>query len=214
MAVFALSVGISGLCLAQSGAWRVIDRERGITITARDEPGRELPTFRGQGNIRGDVLSVLAVVADAEGAAQWAKGADRVQLVRALGPRTHLIYTYTDTPWPVSDRDMIMKRTIEVAKPGQEFWVRLVCAPKVRKPVDGVIRVTDCVSHFHLKRVDDKTTYVEYQVNLDPGGRLPDWLIRWASKKIPFETLVDLEKQVGRSKGKYEAFVREWANAS
>jgi len=195
------------------GAWRTIDEDRGIKVTARDEPGRELPTFRGQGNIHARILEVLAVILDVPGATKWAKGADEASLLRTVDARTHLIYTVTDTPWPVSDRDMIMKRTIQVVKPGEEFHIRLLCAPKEKAERDGVIRVKTCDSYFHLRAVDAETTFVDYQVNLDPGGSLPQWLIAWASKKIPMDTLVSLETQATKTGKQYASVVKEWSTA-
>ncbi len=214
--VAALSAGAFMIAAASAYAesdWRVIDEGRGIKVTARDEPGRDLPTLRGQGVIQGRVLDVLAVILDAPGATRWAKGADEVRVLRVVDPRTQLIYTRTDTPWPVNDRDMIMKRMVQVVKPGSEFHIRLLCAPNETAELDGIVRVKTCDSYFHIRAVDDKSTSVDYQVNLDPGGSLPDWLIRWASKKIPMETIVTLESQAKKSVGKYAAVVREWAKA-
>lgn len=211
-----LSAGVLFLSTSAAraeGAWRLIDEERGIKVTARDEPGRDLPTLRGQGEIKGNVLDVLAVILDAKGATKWAKGADEARVLRVVDPRTQLIYTRTDTPWPVSDRDMIMRRMVKVVKPGSEFHIRLLCAPKETAELDGVVRVKTCDSYFHIRAVDEGKTFVDYQVNLDPGGSLPDWLIRWASKKIPMETLVSLEGHVKKTMGQYAAVVSEWATA-
>ena len=44
---------------ASDQGWRVLEQERGITVSARDEPGRELPTLRGQGIIEGDAARTL-----------------------------------------------------------------------------------------------------------------------------------------------------------
>src|SRR5262245_54835242 len=132
-------VAAGGLCVAlwcasataageaNAGAWRVLGQQRGITVSVRNEPGRELPTFRGQGVIEGNVLLVLAIVLDVEAATQWAEGADEVALVREIDARTQVIYTRTDTPWPVSDRDIIMKRRTEVLRAGEAFRLHLEC---------------------------------------------------------------------------------------
>jgi len=210
---FSLALTLSASVAQAEGGWRVIDEDRGIKVTARDEPGRDLPTFRGQGNIEGNVLEVLAVILDAEGATKWAKGADEAKVLRTIDPRTHMIYTRTDTPWPVSDRDMIMKRTVQVVKSASEFHVRLLCAPKETAELGGVVRVKTCDTYFHVRAVDDHTTFVDYQVNLDPGGSLPDWLIRWASKKIPMETLISLESHVKKTGKQYASVVKTWSEA-
>lgn len=194
------------------GGWKILSKERGITVSVREEPGRELPTFRGEGIIEGELLLILAIVLDAPGAMEWAEGADEVRLVREIDPRTHILYTRTDTPWPVSDRDMYTKRVTEVVRPGEEYRLHLECQ-KGEAERKGVIRVTDCESHFVLRRVDDNHTLIEYQVNIDPGGSIPKFLIRWASKKVPFDTLVNLEAFAKKSRARYARDVELWASA-
>jgi hypothetical protein len=193
--------------------WRVILEERGIVVAIRDEPGRELPTFRGRGTLNMPVLHALAVVLDAEGAVQWAKGADEVRTLRALDTHTHLIYTRAHAPWPVSDRDMVVKRLIKVVDPGREFRVEMTCVAGERPETSSVVRVSDCSSHFILRSAGDGRTYAEYQVSIDPAGSLPRWLVRWASKRIPFETLVSLEEHVQNTQAKYAAAAQRWATA-
>lgn len=193
--------------------WRVILEERGIVVSTREEPGRELPTFRGQGVLKVPVLQALAVVLDAEGAVEWARGASEVQTLRAVDPRTHVIYTRSDAPWPVSDRDMVVKRLIKVVDPGREFRVEMSCVAGQRPETKHVVRVSDCSSHFILRSAGEGRTYAEYQVSIDPAGNLPSWLVRWASKNIPFETLVALEERVKDTQAKYAAAAQSWANA-
>lgn len=204
---------IASAAFAGAAPWRVILKERGIVVSTREEPGRELPTFRGQGELNMPVLHALAVVLDAEGAVQWAKGADEVQTLKAVDPRTHLFYTRTHAPWPVSDRDMVIKRLIKVLDPGREFRVEMSCVTGQRPETKRVIRVSDCASHFLLRSAGEGRTYAEYQVSIDPAGSLPAWLVRWASKNIPFETLVALEERVKDTRPKYEAAAKGWATA-
>ncbi len=211
-----IALGLASMATADASVsgWRVVDSERGITVSVRDEPGQELPSFRGEGTIEGDVLYVLAVVLDAEGAMEWAEGADEVRLLREIDPRTHLIYSHTDTPWPVTDRDLIMKRVVRVVKVGAEFHLQLDCVNEGKAPVEGIMRISDCSSHFLLRKVDANHTSIDYQVRIDPAGSLPKWLVAWAARKVPFETLVNLEAQVKKTHHKYATTARAWASAN
>jgi hypothetical protein len=204
---------LTASAVSAEAPWRVIMQERGIVVSTREEPGRELPTFRGQGTLNVPVLHALAVVLDAEGAVQWARGADEVQTMKAFDPRTHLIYTRSHAPWPVSDRDMVVKRLIKVVDPGREFRVEMSCVAGQRPQIKRVVRVSDCTSHFTLRSAGASRTYTEYQVSLDPAGSLPAWLVRWASKNIPFETLVALEERVQDTQTRYASAAQSWASA-
>ena len=198
---------------SEDDGFRVVASARGITVSVRDEPGRGLPSFRGQGTIEGDVLSVLSVVLDTEGAMAWAEGTDQMSMLRELDPRQHLIYSHTSTPWPVKDRDMIMKRKVEVVKPGEAFRLRLDCVKEGKAPIKGCIRIHDCSSEFTLRKVDAEHTLIDYQVRIDPKGILPKWFVAWSARKVPFATLVNLEAHVKKTRAKYARTAAAWAKA-
>ncbi len=198
---------------ASEDGWRVVASERGITVSVRHEPGRGLPAFRGQGTIEGDVSYVLSVVLDTEGALAWAEGTDHMATLRELDPRQHLIYSHTSTPWPVRDRDMIMRRKVEVVKPGEAFRLRLDCVKEGKAPIVGCIRIQVCSSEFMLRKVDAEHTLIDYQVRIDPRGILPKWFVAWSARRVPFDTLVNLEAYVKKTRTKYAPIAAAWAKA-
>jgi hypothetical protein len=207
---------IASLCLAEAplGAWNVIDEERGITVSRREQPGCGLPAFRGKGPVRGGVLQILALMLDSNAVEKWAYGVDESRLLKRIDEKQELIYLYSDIPWPVRDRDMIVLRTVEVVKPGEEFHIRLKCEPTATPEVSGAIRVQKCKSGFHLRRLDDTSTEIDYEMSLDPDGLLPKWAGSYVAKHVPFKTLVALEERAAETRGKYEAVVRRWSGAA
>jgi hypothetical protein len=202
------------LCLADDGgAWTVIDRTRGLTISRRVQSNCSLPSFRGQGKIQGNVLQVLAVMLDLNAVERWAHGVTSSRSLKRIDARTHLVYLQSDLPWPVRDRDMIVRSVVEVVKPAEEFRVRLHCEPTAQPERDGFIRVQTCDSTLHLRKVDAGTTEVDYVMTLDPAGHLPRWSAELVTKSTPFKTLVALEERAHESQGQYAASVRSWAAA-
>jgi hypothetical protein len=211
---FALALGTVGHALGdEESGWRKIYEERGIVVSTQDQAGQELPRFRGQATIAGDVLHVLAILLDDARSKEWAKSADEAAVLRSVDARTQIIYSRSHQTWPVKDRDLVMRRSIEVLKPAEAFRVRLVCIPGEKPTVDGVIRLAHCETIFALKKVDASHTYVDYRVRADPGGSSPSFLVRWASKSIPLDTLSALGKQIERTRGQYAAVVKAWQEA-
>ena len=193
--------------------WSKIYEERGVVVSTRAEAGQELPRFRGQATLAGDVLHVLAILLDDARSKEWAKSADEAAVLRSIDARTQIIYSRSHQSWPVRDRDLVMRRSIEVVKPAQAFRVRLVCIPGEKPAVEGVIRLAHCETTISLQKVDARHTYVDYRVRADPGGNSPSFMVRWASKSIPFDTLTALGKQIKRTRGQYGAVVKEWQDA-
>jgi hypothetical protein len=214
-ALFLVVLGLAAQTVTaqeQSG-WEKLYEERGITVSTRAQTGQQFPSFRGQARLRGELLHVLSVVLDDARTKEWAKSADEASVLRKLDERTQLVYSRSHQTWPVRDRDLVMKRRVEVRKPGEAYRVHIVCVAGEKPPVPNVIRIKQCETEFLLRKSGEGFTFVDYQVRADPGGNNPDWMVRWASKSIPFDTLVGLEKQVAKTKGQYDDTIRYWQSA-
>jgi hypothetical protein len=196
------------------GGWEVVDREQGVVVSVREQKGTSFPVFRGEGSVQAPLLHVLAVVLDGDRASEWSDDADENKVLRTLDARTHVVYSRSHQRWPIHDRDLVMRRTVEVLAPERAFRVRMVCVRGEKPKLDGVIRIEDCETTFVLRKLDERTTHVEYQVRVDPGGSNPDWLVRAVSRKGPLDTIVALRRQVARTRGQYDAEMRAWAGSS
>jgi hypothetical protein len=196
-----------------TGGWQTNAEERGILVSTREEPGRDLPSFRGQAKVQAPVLHLLAILLDDARSGEWAKGADETRILRTVDAHTQIVYARARQPWPVKDRDVVMKRTVDVLKPGEVFRVHLTCVPREKPPVPGVVRVQTCETTFVLRAIDAATTSIDYRVNADPGGENPAWIVKMASKNIPLDTLSALRKQVERTRGRYDEAVAVLARA-
>jgi hypothetical protein len=184
--------------------WEVIDHTKeGYEIATRREPTRELPSLRARGELEGDIIHLLAILLDAPRTTEWAEGADTVSVLKRKGPLATLVYTYSNLAWPVSDRDLVMKAELKVLKHGEEYLLDMHGAPELMPKKAGVVRITDALIHFHIKKRASGKVWIEYQINADPGGSLPTWLLTWLTKKVPRETLQKLQKQLESTRNEY-----------
>jgi hypothetical protein len=189
-------VALSGR--AHDDDWTVIGRENDVVISRRAQPGQMLPAFRGKGPIRGNIVHVLTLLRDVRSINQWAYGVSRAQLVERVSESVDLIYLFSHTPWPMRDRDMVVRREVEEISSGQEYRISLRCQSGVRPPQDGVVRVNECESEFRLRRVDANTTEVDYWASLDPAGKLPNWTSSWVARTVPGRTLSAIQQRASR----------------
>jgi hypothetical protein len=192
--------------------WEEVTREGGIVISARQHPGQNLPTFRGQGVLRGNILEILAVLSDTNRNAEWMHQCVEARLLKEIDEGQRIIYNRTDAPWPVSDRDVVLKTSLEVDTARQtvvtRFWS--ISSP-LKGPVADVVRMPSLKGFYRLKVIDKDRTHVTYQVDADPGGSLPDWLAESASRDLPLNTLRGLQRQVNKTRGQYKERVQAWS---
>lgn len=211
--LLALVLTTSAFAEENAGGWKTLFEEQGVLVSTRAEPGIDLPSMRGQTTLHADLFHLLAILLDDARSTEWAKGADETRVLRTIDPRTQLIYAHSRQPWPVKDRDLVMKRTVEVLEPGRVYRVHLVCMPSERAELDNVIRVKRCETTFELSVIDDAHTRIDYRVHADPGGHIPSWMVRRASRSIPADTLRSLAKQIELTRGSYTKAAASWARA-
>jgi START domain len=212
-AVFVLWAPFDVAAEAGLGSWTFDSRERGITVSKRESNGETLSAFRGDGIVHAHALQVLAVILDVREIERWAYGVTSARSVRHIDDRTEIVYLYSNTPWPVRDRDMVVRRKVSVIKPGEEFAISFRCEPSAAQPRAGVIRVRDCESSFRVRKIDAENTAVVYEMSLDPEGRVPQWASAWVARTAPVKTLLAIESRAARSQDRYAAFVQSWSNA-
>ena len=208
--LIAMLASATGAAAEPEPGWRTVRNEQGIVVSTEEPPPPTLLSFRGRGTLEGSVLHVLAIVLDDARASEWAKNADEARVLRALDARTQIVYSRSHQTWPVKDRDLVMKRTIEVLAPARAYRVRLVCVPGELGEVPQVIRIARCETTFVLRQVDPGTTHVDFATRTEPGGSNPGWMARMASRSIPFDTLLGLRKQVAKTRGFYAEVMRRW----
>lgn len=209
------AIAFVALCLAlpsnAEAGWEVITKEAGITVSKRDVPGKDLPTFRGVGVVNASVYEILAVLQDAERNPEWMHNCHSAKELKKVDEVSRLVYNRTKAPWPVSDRDVVLrsKATWQVEKRTVTINFQSVKSPLMGE-VDGVVRMPHLKGFYRLTALDWDKTKVTYQVDADPGGSLPDWLVSVVQNDIPLHTIKKLRKQVKKMRGKYPEFIKLW----
>ena len=189
--------------------WTLVTEEDGVEVSQRPVPGRSLPVLRGIGVVEANLFEVLAVIRDVERLNEWVHTCIESRLLGIEGDAVAYAYTRSDAPWPVSDRDVVVRSETLVLEAGAEVHIRFRSVEHDSQgEVDGVVRMPRLRGHYRLRVTEAGRTRVEYQVDADPGGRLPTWLVRRTARDIPLRTIVNLRKQVARTRGEYADFVR------
>lgn len=189
--------GLPGVAAADS-AWESVSDQDGVAVERRAVEGSALKEFRGRGTIAAPLAAILAVFNDVDRATEWMDSCARSSLVDDRGERQKVVYNRTRAPWPVSDRDAVLRNDLlfDEAQGRVRIEFSSVDDPKM-PPVKGVVRMPYLRGHWYLWPTATGTR-VEYQVHADPGGALPNWLVNYVSRELPRKTILGLAAQVKR----------------
>ncbi len=209
------SLVLAALCAsapALAADWVVVVDEDGVVVDQKEVRGRDLPIFRGRILIRGSLYDVITVLDDTARRVEWVHRCIESRLVKKESDFKRFIYNRTEAPWPVNDRDVLVLTEVTVDPVKRVVRIEFEEKTGVVPEVDGVVRIPLLKGLYLLKAVGENHTRVTYQIDSDPGGWLPNWLIKRASRKIPLKTLLGLQKQVDkvRRHGGSEAVRARW----
>ena len=185
-------------------AWIEVVIDRGVTVWSRDGLDRMLPELRAQGKIYGELFHAMAVILDNERSPEWVPNCSESREIKRLDARTTWVYSVTDSPWPVSDRDTVVKVVAEEIELDQQYRVVMQAQPDLLPLVEGRVRIPYSKISFFLKRAGANTIQIEYGLDVDPGGALPKWMVRRTARNTLIETIIALEAQVAKTRDQYQ----------
>ena len=96
----------------------------------------------------------------------------------------------------MSDRDVVVRTQAIVNTEKRTVKIAFRSVRGHRGKTSGVVRIPRLIGFYYLESLAEKKTRVTYQIDTDPGGWLPNWIIKLASKKIPLKTLLNLRRQI------------------
>lgn len=196
-------LGLVGSAFAGTeGTWQFIKADEGISVWKLEIPGQDLPGFRGQTMIDASIDDIMKTILNWKEHTQWMYRCKESQLVKRFDERQALMYNRTAAPWPVSDRDVVIKTHITRSDDQKHIYVAFTSQDTPLKPaVDGVVRMPRLVGFYKMWENEPGKTKVLYQVEADIGGSIPKWLAALGAKDLPYRTLSKLRERVMAGKG-------------
>jgi hypothetical protein len=99
-----------------------------------------------------------------------------------------------NAPWPVRDRDVVTRVAI-----GIDSLTQVVA--DIRSTSGGpalaedVVRIPSMQASYRFVAKGPRQVEVEYEIEVDPGGTLPDWLKNMVGRDLAHQTLERLRER-------------------
>jgi len=205
------SLWANSLTQVPEAAWTPLFEEEGIGVSMYLPEGRELPVFRAQGVFSENLYEILAVLDDVPRHTDWMVRMAESREVEKADDLDRVLYNRFDVPWPVSDRDSVIRVQAIFNRQSQEVDVAFTRVVHAGMPeLDGVVRIPKMESLAKLRFLGEKKTEVTYVIDIDPGGTIPMWLVKWIIKRIPLKLLRQLKEQIEDTRGQYTEFISRY----
>ncbi len=187
----ALAMGALGLAAPAAAAqWEQVGTKDGVRVARMAVPGSSKLAFRGETVANIHIGRVLQVFADSGSRKYWV---DRWKSDRELEVKSSLERTYWirfGLPFPVSDRDYVLHTKAEVDAARRVVTARIKSVDHPGKGIDDCcVRGLVAGTFYRFEALPGEKTRLTVEVQTDPKGMLPSWLVNLIQKDWPVKTL-------------------------
>ena len=188
----------SSVSVASAGSWKEIVDDDGIKVWRKKVEGSPFVAFRGETTVDASIKKVLAVLNDQDKKTSWMHRCVANYAIEYKKLGQVIIYNRTGSNFPlVADRDVVVETKLTYDTDNGVIDIIAVDTTHKNGPlIEGVVRMKKLRLNWRLTFISKKKTLVRYEVQTDPGGALPAWVVNLVSKGVPQKTLGALRKQV------------------
>lgn len=194
-----------------SQEWELKKDKGGIKVYVRDQIGSNIKELKFSTTIEASLSTIAAVLAHVEGFDSWSYGAKGSRVVKKVSDAENYYYTEVDFPWPFDDRDLVLHSKIWQDKKTLALHSKTTSVHWMEKKKDDFVRIEKCEINWTFMPLGNGMVKVDYRLNSDPGGSIPDWMVNLAADQGPIKTMVMFKEMLLKEKYKNSklAFVQE-----
>lgn len=169
-----------------SSDWTLESDNDGIQTYTKYLEGKSLRAFKVVTTVDSPLPQTLMFLNDSSQFNRWInmlKSARILQETDANG----ISYNHmtTQVPWPIRNRDVVVKATIDYDKENAQVNIKSEGAPDYI-PVDpDLVRIRETSAAWKINKLSDGTLRLELTSHAEPGGNIPKWLANMVVLQLP-----------------------------
>ncbi len=204
-----LTLGLMSQYAFAGSKWEMISEKDGIKVYRMEIPGSPLVAFKGVKVMPVPITKVAQVILDedTEKKKEWI---DMIKDFKVIERGTYESVTYSayDLPWPLTDRDYVIHSHLKIDNEGNQIVIDLKSVGHPKAPETIGVRAELTRSMYKLVPRPGRTTEVTVEIQTDPKGDLPKWLVNVIQKGWPANTLKKMEVQALRPDTKENELIK------
>lgn len=172
-----------------------------------------LHSFRGVVVADMHISRVLAPFCDLSVATSWIEMLYSMEEYPYMPERTGIavIHQWFDLPWPVADRDLVMRREWIIDNNHKNITIAYRSVEDYRIPhISGVIRAHSARTVWRFKALPEERTQIDIETVLDSKGFLPAFLANYIQRSYPKKILRSLVQLASKNESEQVAAFLQW----
>lgn len=193
----------------RSKGWNLRKNENGIAVYTRYASNSDIKEIWVVDTVKTTLSAVVAVLLDTKNYSNWVYRCRICKTLKIINDKEQYDYELTSVPWPFEDRDVITDSKISQDSVTKVVTVNSKGAPDYIPDSTGVVRIKNFHSIYTLTKLTDGRIKVDYALYGDPGGNIPAWLINANIVVGPYNSTLEMNKQLAKYQSANYSFIIE-----
>ncbi len=173
--------------------WSLEKNENGIKVFTRKIANSNFKEFKAETIINTNLNTLCAVFDDTPNSTKWLYDCIEAKKLKSITKFEGFCYYIQRLPWPLSNRDFIMKYKISQEPNTKVVTIKLENAQYYLAKTDNV-RVEILNGFWQFIPLNKTEIKVIFQMHSEPNGKIPSYVANTFVVDAPYNTIKNLKK--------------------
>ncbi len=183
-----LSTFFASLSADAQDRWELKKEKDSIKVYRRAGSQSKIKEIKVELTIKAKLSEIASLILDIDNYSKWSRHLKTSYVLKQVRDDELYFYTEVNSPWPASNRDLVVHLKIEQDPMTKVMTIKAVGVPDFIPPKKDIVRVPFSNETWTVVPIDKSNLRIFYYMQIDPGGAAPGWLINLFEAKAPIES--------------------------
>ena len=181
--------------------WKLVKNcDDNIKAYVQKVPDSQIKRVKVETVLVATLSELVSLVKDSENHHNWVFLNEGAYTIEETDGFNWKYYGYTDSPWPVSNRDYITDVSMTQNETDCLITITSVGTPKYLPEKECCVRIPYILSVWTFNPIGNGSVHASLEIEADLGGNIPLWLINMAVTRGPLNTMNGFIKELESDK--------------
>jgi len=184
--------------------WKLVKETNGIKVYTASNKS-DFKSFKGHIVLDDSIHAFVALISDVEGFTNWGYKLKQVSVLEKTSDTLQIYHAITKVPFPYKNREGVYRNTLHWNSDLQTLYVSIEILDDYKEEDPNYVRVSG-KGFWRVLVLSTGKLDVTFQMQVNPGGKIPAWIANMFITKTPYYTLLNIRKTIKNSKYQYKKF--------
>lgn len=174
--------------------WTLTKSNDQVKVYTAKMPASKFKVIKVEALMDGSLQKLVNVLKDVNNNKRWVYKTKRSYKIDSVDTNDFRYYAETSVPWPLSNRDMVIRMQFMPDTVNHELQVQATGLPQAISEKNGIVRVKQFEGLWKVRQKSNGKLAIDYVLKIDPGGSISPGISNLFASNGPFETFNNLSK--------------------